>query len=68
MTTTSTLDIRAVSWKSSAFAAVVAAAGALVVTSAIALLARALFDIPTEFQQLTLPVYEPSRVWCRFLL
>ena len=57
MTTTSTLDIPAVSWKSTAFSAVVASAGALVVTSVIALLARAVFDIPTEFQQLTLPVY-----------
>ncbi len=57
MTSTSTLDIPAVSWKSTALAAAAAAAGALVVTSAIALLARALFEIPAEFQQLTLPVY-----------
>ncbi len=57
MTTASSLDTRAVSWKSTAVAAAIGAAGGLVINSLIALFARTLFDIPAEFQQLTLPVY-----------
>ena len=57
MTTTPAVDTRAVSWKSTAVAAAIGAAGALVINSLIALLARTLFDVPSEFQQLTLPVY-----------
>ena len=57
MTSTLTRDARTVSWKSTAVAATVGAAGGLVINSSIALLTRALFDIPSEFQQLTLPVY-----------
>ncbi len=57
MTTTTTVDTRAVSWKSTAVAAAIGAAGGLVINSLIALLARTFFDIPTAFQQLTLPVY-----------
>ena len=57
MTTTSTVGTRAVSWKSTAVAAAIGAAGALVINSLIALLARTLFEVPSEFQQLTLPVY-----------
>ena len=57
MTSTLTRDARTVSWKSTAVAATVGAAGGLVINSLIALLARALFDIPSQFQQLTLPVY-----------
>ena len=57
MTTTSVRDTRTVSWKSTAVAAGVGAVGALVINSVIALLAKAIFDIPDEFQPLTLPVY-----------
>jgi hypothetical protein len=57
MTSTLTRDARTVSWKSTAVAAAVGAAGGLVINSLIALLTRALFDIPADFQQLTLPVY-----------
>ncbi len=57
MTSTLTRDARTVSWKSTAVAAAVGAAGGLVINSLIALLARTFFDIPSEFQQLTLPVY-----------
>ncbi len=57
LTSTSTRDAQTVSWKSTAVAAAVGAAGGLVINSGIALLARTLFDIPAEFQQLTLPVY-----------
>ncbi len=57
MTTTSTLGTRSVSWKNTAAAAAIGAVGALVINSVIALLAKAIFDIPDEFQQLTLPVY-----------
>ncbi len=57
LTSTSTRDAQTVSWKSTAAAAAVGAAGGLVINSVIALLARTLFDIPAEFQQLTLPVY-----------
>jgi hypothetical protein len=57
MTTTSARDTRAVSWKSTAVAAAIGAVGGLVINSLIALLAKALFDIPDEFQPLTLPVY-----------
>ena len=57
MTSTLTRDARTVSWKSTAVAAAVGAAGGLVINSLIALLTRALFDIPSDFQQLTLPVY-----------
>jgi hypothetical protein len=54
---TSTRDSRTVSWTSTAVAAAVGAVGGLVINTVIATLARALFDIPSEFQQLTLPVY-----------
>ena len=57
MTTTVTPGTRAVSWKNTAVAAAVGAAGGLLINIVIALLAKALFDIPDEFQQLTLPVY-----------
>ncbi len=57
MTSTLTRHSRTVSWKSTAAAAAVGAVGGLVINTVIATLARALFDIPTEFQQLTLPVY-----------
>ncbi len=57
MTATLTNDTRTVSWKSTAAAAVVGAIGGLVINSLIATAAKAFFDIPSEFQQLTLPVY-----------
>ena len=57
MTSTLPRDTRTVSWKSTAVAAAVGAVGGLVINSVIATLARTLFDIPSEFQQLTLPVY-----------
>ncbi len=57
LTNTPTRDAQTVFWKSTAVAAAVGAAGGLVINSVIALLARTLFDIPAEFQQLTLPVY-----------
>ena len=57
MTSTLPRDTRTVSWKSTAVAAAVGAVGGLVINTVIATLARALFDIPSEFQQLTLPVY-----------
>jgi len=57
MTTTQTNDTRTVSWKSTAVAAAVGAVGGLVINSLVALVAKAVFDIPDEFQQLTLPVY-----------
>ena len=57
MTATLSNDTRTVSWKSTAAAAAVGAVGALVINSVIALLTKAIFDIPDEFQQLTLPVY-----------
>ena len=46
-----------VTWKSTLVAATIGAAGGLLVTTLIAWAARTLFDVPTEFQQLTLPVY-----------
>ncbi len=57
MTPTLTNGTRTVSWKNTAIAAAIGAVGALVINSVIALLAKAIFDIPDEFQQLTLPVY-----------
>ncbi len=54
---TRTRDVRTVSWKATAVAAAIGAAGGLVINGVIALLARTFFDIPAEFQQLTLPVY-----------
>ncbi len=57
MTSTLPRGTRTVSWKSTAVAAAIGAAGGLVINSVIALLARTFFDIPSEFQQLTLPVY-----------
>ena len=57
MTTTLTNGTRTVSWKNTAVAAAIGAVGALVINSVIALLAKAIFDIPDEFQPLTLPVY-----------
>ena len=57
MTTTLTNGTRTVSWKNTAAAAAIGAVGALVINSVIALLAKAIFDIPDEFQPLTLPVY-----------
>ena len=57
MTSTLTRHSRTVSWKSTAVAAAVGAVGGLVINTVIATLARTLFDIPSEFQQLTLPVY-----------
>ena len=60
--TTSPRDTHAVSWRSTALAAVIGAAGGLVLNVLIAVLAKALFDIPDEFQQLTLAVYGPLTV------
>jgi hypothetical protein len=57
MTSTLTRPTRTVSWKYTALAAAVGAVGGLVINTVIATLARTLFDIPSEFQQLTLPVY-----------
>ena len=57
LTSTRTRDLRTVSWKATAVAAAIGAAGGLVINSVIALLARTFFDIPAEFPQLTLPVY-----------
>ncbi|HYH24623.1 MAG TPA: DUF6069 family protein [Blastococcus sp.] len=57
MTTASNRDTRAVSWKSTATAAAIAAVGAVVINGLIDLIGSALFDIPSEFQPLTLPVY-----------
>jgi uncharacterized protein DUF6069 len=57
MTPTLTNGTRTVSWKNTAVAAAIGAVGSLVVNSVIALLAKAIFDIPDEFQPLTLPVY-----------
>ena len=57
MTPTLTNGTRTVSWKNTAVAAAIGAVGALVINSVIALLAKAVFDIPDEFQPLTLPVY-----------
>ena len=54
---TRTRDARTVSWKATTVAAAIGAVGGLVINSVIALLARTFFDIPAEFQQLTLPVY-----------
>jgi hypothetical protein len=45
------------SWRSTAAAAGIGAVGGLALNSLIAVLARTLFDVPAEFQQLTLPVY-----------
>ncbi len=55
--TAPTSSRRVVSWKSTAVAAAVGAAGGLVVNSVIAWAGRSLFDVPAAFQQLTLPVY-----------
>ena len=57
MTTTLASDTRTVSWKSTAAAAAVGAVGGLVINSLVALVTKAVFDIPDEFEQLTLPVY-----------
>ena len=57
MTSTLTQDARTVSCRPTAVAPAIGAAGGLVINSLIALLARTFFDIPAEFQQLTLPVY-----------
>jgi Family of unknown function (DUF6069) len=57
MTSTLPRHSRTVSWKSTAVAAAVGAVGGLVINTVVATLARTLFDIPSEFQQLTLPVY-----------
>ena len=57
MTSTLPRDTRTVSWKSTAAAAVVGAVGGLVINSLVALVTKAAFDIPDEFQPLTLPVY-----------
>ena len=62
MTTTSTLDTRAVSWKSTAVAAAIGAAGGLVINSLIALLGRTLLNVPMEFQQLNLAIYGPLTI------
>ena len=55
--TTSTPATRTVSWKSTALAGGIGAVGGLVINSVIAWAARALFDVPDAFQQLTLPIY-----------
>ncbi len=50
-----------VTWKATLIALGVAVAGALVVNTVIALVARGL-GVPSEFMQLTLPVYGPLTV------
>ena len=55
--TTASTSRRVVSWKSTAVAAAIGAVGGLVINSVIAWAGRSLFDVPDEFQQLTLPVY-----------
>ena len=55
--TTSTSTAGAVSWKSTALAAGIGAVGGIVINSVIAWAARGLFDVPSEFQQMTLPVF-----------
>ncbi|HEX2288676.1 MAG TPA: DUF6069 family protein [Pseudonocardiaceae bacterium] len=57
VTIASTATRRAASWKSTAAAAGIGAAGGLVINSLIAWAGRSLFDVPTAFQQLTPPVY-----------
>lgn len=59
---TTTRATSAVSWRSTATAAAVGAAGALVINTVIALLGRTLFDVPAEFQQLGPAVYGPLTV------
>ncbi|MBC8991449.1 hypothetical protein H9X95_14940 [Micromonospora chalcea] len=44
-------------WKSTFAAAGIATAGGLIINTVIAWGARALFDTPSEFEQLTLPIY-----------
>ena len=56
-TTTLTTPATTVSWKSTAIAAAIGAVGGIAINSVIAWAARGLFDVPSEFQQLTLPVY-----------
>ena len=56
-TTASTSARGVVSWKSTAVAAGIGAAGGLVINSLIAWAGRGLFDVPAAFQQLALPVY-----------
>jgi uncharacterized protein DUF6069 len=46
-----------VSWTSTAAAAAIGAAGALIINSLIAWVARELLDVPHDFQPLTVPVY-----------
>ena len=56
-TTSTTAVAGVVSWKSTAIAAGVGALGGLIINSVIAWAGRALFDVPSEFQPLTPPVY-----------
>ncbi len=59
---TTTGTTRTMSWKSTALAAALGAAGGLVINTVIALLGRTLLDVPTEFQQLNPAVYGPLTV------
>ena len=56
-TSTPTASAGGVSWKSTAVAAGIGAAGGLVINSLIAWTGRSLFDVPAAFQQLSLPVF-----------
>ena len=60
--TISTPTTRAVSWRSTATAAAIGAVGGLVINVLIAVVAKAVADIPSEFEQLTLSVYGPLTV------
>ena len=55
--TAPTSSRRVVSWKSTALAAALGAAGGLVINSLIAWAGRSVFDVPEVFQPLSLPVY-----------
>ncbi|MFI1990833.1 DUF6069 family protein [Actinoplanes sp. NPDC020271] len=59
--TATALPAARVTWKATLAALGLAVVGALVINTVIALVARAL-GVPSEFQQLTLPVYGPLTV------
>jgi hypothetical protein len=54
--------VRTRSWRATAAAAGLGAAGAIVVNTVIALSARGLFDIPGTFQPLTAAAYIPASI------
>lgn len=55
--TTTTGAIPRTSWPSTLTAAGIGALGGLLINSVIAWAGRSLFDVPSEFDQLTLPIY-----------